>query len=407
MQSHQPSLDTPVDEQPETLQPAYWSGVFAMSLCVFALIASEFMPVSLLTPIASAFTVSEGLVGQGIAISGALAVITSLFIPVIAGGLDRKYLLLGMTALMGVSGAVIALSGNYFTYMLGRALIGVVVGGFWSMSAAAAMRLVSAHKVPRALAIFNGGNALALIVAAPLGAYLGAVMGWRGAFFCLVPLSVIAFAWQWRSLPLMPAEPSAHKGNPALQVIGLLSRRHVFIGSLAVGTFFMGQFVLYTYLRPFLESALGASVQTISTILLIMGAAGFVGTSLVNRVLAKSVNNTLVVIPVLMALVAVLIISMQGAFIPVVILLAIWGFIATAAPVGWWAWLTHNLPNDAEAGGGLLVAVIQLSIALGSTLGGLLFDMSGYVPTFAVSAAILTVAAALAYAAARSLKRAI
>lgn len=31
---------------------AYWSGVLAMTLCVFVLIASEFMPVSLLTPIA-------------------------------------------------------------------------------------------------------------------------------------------------------------------------------------------------------------------------------------------------------------------------------------------------------------------------------------------------------------------
>jgi predicted MFS family arabinose efflux permease len=287
--------------------------------------------------------------------------------------------------------------------MLGRILIGVVVGGFWSMSAAAAMRLVPAHKVPRALAIFNGGNALAMIIAAPLGAYLGAVMGWRGAFFCLVPLSVVTFVWQWRSLPLMPVTPSANKGNPALQVVGLLARRYVLIGSLAVGTFFMGQFTLYTYVRPFLESALAADVQTVSSVLLVIGIAGFVGTSLVNRVLSISVNKTLIVIPILMAVIALLIVSLQSALLPVAILLALWGFIATAAPVGWWAWLTNNLPNDAEAGGGLMVAVIQLSIALGSTLGGLLFDTSGYVITFTVSAAILLFAAALAYVAAKSL----
>ena len=201
----------------------------------------------------------------------------------------------------------------------------------------------------------------------------------------------------------MPVESSVKKGNPALQVIGLLARRYVLVGSLAVGTFFMGQFALYTYLRPFLETAVGASVETVSTILLIIGAAGFVGTSLVNRVLAKSVNNTLIVIPALMSLLAMLIISMQGALVPVVVLLALWGFIATAAPVGWWAWLTNNLPDDAEAGGGLMVAVIQLSIALGSTLGGLLFDMSGYAITFTVSAAILLFASALAYVAAKTL----
>lgn len=67
--------------------------------------------------------------------------------------------------------------------MVGRALIGVVVGGFWSMSAATAMRLVPEQDVPRALAIFNSGNALATVVAAPLGSYLGSIVGWRGAFF--------------------------------------------------------------------------------------------------------------------------------------------------------------------------------------------------------------------------------
>ncbi|MGQ4565621.1 MFS transporter, partial [Acinetobacter baumannii] len=91
-------------------QPAYWSGIFAMTLCVFVLIASEFMPVSLLTPIARDLDVTEGLAGQGIAISGALAVLTSLTLSTLAGNVNRKYLLLGMTILMAVSGLVIALA---------------------------------------------------------------------------------------------------------------------------------------------------------------------------------------------------------------------------------------------------------------------------------------------------------
>eukprot|EP00456_Euglypha_rotunda_P034564 TRINITY_DN26659_c0_g2_i1.p1 TRINITY_DN26659_c0_g2~~TRINITY_DN26659_c0_g2_i1.p1 ORF type:complete len:196 (-),score=48.73 TRINITY_DN26659_c0_g2_i1:10-597(-) len=175
-----------------------------MTLCVFALIASEFMPVSLLTPMAADFRVSEGLAGYGIAISGAFAVLTSLSVSKMAGGMNRKTLLLSLTVLMALSGIVIALAPNYQTYLAGRALIGVVVGGFWSMSTATAMRLVPSTQVPRALAIFNGGNALATVVAAPLGSYLGSVMGWRGAFFCLVPVAGIALAWQWRCLPAMP-----------------------------------------------------------------------------------------------------------------------------------------------------------------------------------------------------------
>lgn len=172
-----------------------------MTLCVFVLIASEFMPVSLLTPITRDLGVTEGLAGQGIAISGAQAVLTSLTLSTLAGKMNRKFLLLGMTVLMAVSGLIIALASSYLMYMVGRAMIGVAIGGFWSMSAATAIRLVPQHQVTRALAIFNAGNALATVVAAPLGSYLGATVGWRGAFLCLVPIAVVAFIWQWVMLP--------------------------------------------------------------------------------------------------------------------------------------------------------------------------------------------------------------
>ncbi|MFX5756853.1 MFS transporter, partial [Acinetobacter baumannii] len=79
---------------------AHWGGVFAMTLTAFALVASEFMPVSLLTPIAQDLGVSEGLAGQAISVSGAFAVLTSLSIARLAGQLPRKTLLLWLTALM-------------------------------------------------------------------------------------------------------------------------------------------------------------------------------------------------------------------------------------------------------------------------------------------------------------------
>jgi predicted MFS family arabinose efflux permease len=90
-------------------------------------------------------------------------------------------------------------------------------------------------------------------------------------------------------------------------------------------------------------------------------------------------------------------IAFGGQAAAVVALLGFWGLISTAAPVGWWAWVPPTFPKDAEAGGGLMVAVIQLSIALGSTVGGLLFDGSGFRSTFAASAVMLLVAAMLVW----------
>lgn len=378
---------------------AHWGGVFAMTLCIFALIASEFMPVSLLTPIADGLRVSEGLAGYGIAISGAFAVLTSLSITALAGTLNRKTLLLALTGLMGISGLVIGLAPNYMTYMIGRALIGMVIGGFWSLSAAVAMRLVPAEKVPRAFAIFNGGNALATVVAAPLGAWLGSVVGWRGTFFCLVPVALVTLAWQWTSLPSMQAKPrTAGSAN----VFRLFKNPRVTFGMAAAGVFFMGQFALYTYVRPFLETVTRVGVDTLSLILLVIGIGGLVGTLLIGTFLKTGLYRTLVVIPLLMAVIALTLIVFGGWAAAAAALLAAWGLVATAAPVGWWSWLARTLPQDAEAGGGLMVAVIQVSIALGSTLGGMLFDGSGYRATFIASAALLLVAAVLTFLTSRA-----
>jgi len=372
-----------------------------MTLCVFVLIASEFMPVSLLTPIAGDLGVTEGLAGQGIAISGALAVLTSLSLSHIAGNMNRKTLLLGMTVLMAASGLIIAFASSYLVYMAGRALIGIAIGGFWSMSAATAIRLVPQHQVARALAIFNGGNALATVVAAPLGSYLGATIGWRGAFLCLVPVAIAAFIWQWYSLPDM-------KGNNRQTSRGTVFRLFrlpvVSVGLLACGLFFMGQFALFTYVRPFLETVTHVSASGLSLILLTIGVAGFVGTLIVALFLNARFYLTLMAIPLLMAAIAGLLILTGHSVWIVALLLGFWGLLATAAPTGWWTWIARTLPDDAEAGGGLMVAVIQLSIALGSTAGGMVFDNFGWQSTFAMSGILLLSAVVLTWFTSRKSK---
>ncbi len=147
-----PTLATTAVERP------LWSTVYAMGLCSFALIASEFLPVSLLSPIAADLHLTEGQAGQAISISGVFALLTSLSVIALAGCLDRKHVLLGLTTLLMVSGVLVALAPSYAALMAGRALLGFAIGGFWSMLAANAMRLVPANTVITAFAVINGGQ---------------------------------------------------------------------------------------------------------------------------------------------------------------------------------------------------------------------------------------------------------
>jgi predicted MFS family arabinose efflux permease len=370
----------------KTTQPmAAWSAVFALTLCASTLVASEWMPVSLLTPMADSLYLTEGQAGQAISVSGLFAIPTSLFISASTRGIDRRYVLLWLTGLMLVSGVVVAFAPNYPVFMIGRALVGMAIGGFWSMSAATMIRIVPGKDVPRALAVLNGGNALATTIAAPLGSFLGQYIGWRGAFFCVVPIAALTLLWQFVTLPKMPSQKRAS----AAAAFKVLRRPEVPYGMLAAALFFLGQFALFTYLRPFFETVTRVDVTTISALLLVMGVAGLIGTSLIGFVIRQRLYASLVFMPFAMAVMAVALTVFGSSLSATAALMFLWGFIGTAAPVGWWTWLSKALPDDAEAGGGLMVAVVQLAVTTGAAGGGVLFDSSGYRATFLFSAVIL------------------
>uniref|UniRef100_A0A0S4TU48 Transcription regulatory protein OpdE n=1 Tax=Ralstonia solanacearum TaxID=305 RepID=A0A0S4TU48_RALSL len=149
---------------------------------------------------------------------------------------------------------------------------------------------------------------------------------------------------------------------------------------LAVGIDFMGQLTLFTYVRPFLETVTRVDATTLSLTLLVIGIAGFIGTTLVGTVLKRGLYQTLISIPILMAIIAGALVLFGSKIAVVAALLGVWGLVA------WWNWIARTFPKNAEAGGGLMVAIVQLAIALGSTVGGLLLDKSGYQSTFMASA---------------------
>lgn len=386
---------------PADVPVAAWGAVFSLALCVAVLIASEFMPVALLSPIATDLGVTEGHAGQAISISGFFAVVTSLFVAGLTRRIDRRVVVTSFSLFLIASGTVVTFAPNYPVLMIGRAMLGVAIGGFWSMSAAVVMRLVPEDAVPKGLAMLNAGNAIAATISAPLGSFLGNIIGWRGAFFAVVPLALLALVWQWISLPLLPPKRNDGPSN----VFRLLTRPQVAVSMASMMLLFMGQFALFTYLRPFLETVTDVSIPVLSLLLLLMGLAGVAGTYWVSHLLQKRLFSILVAIPLIMAVIAIGLIAFGSSVATTAVLLFAWGLFGTAAPVGWGTWLTRTMPDDAESGGGLQVATIQLAITSGASIGGILFDSAGWRITFLLAAVLLAGSSLLALAAQRETLR--
>ena len=365
-----------------------WSAVGSMSLCVALLIASEFMPVSLLTPIAHDLHATEGMAGQAISISGLFAVGMSLLIATIAGRFDRRYVLMALTAIMLTSLVLIAEAPNFLVLMAARALLGLVIGGFWSLATATVMRLVPSESVPKALGIVYTGNAIATAFAAPMGSYLGGIIGWRGVFWALVPIAVATLIWQWISLPALPPQVA----NPVSKIFALLRRRNVVFAMLGVMLTFAGAFAIFTYLRPFLEIYTHVTVPQLSLLLLGLGLAGFAGTYGASALLRHHLYLLIMALPLLLAAVTVALLAVRFHIWAVAPAMIAWGAINSAIPVCWSNWLAKGISDEPESGGGLMVGAIQLSIMLGGAFGGLLLDHISVAATFIGGTALLLLA---------------
>lgn len=361
-----------------------------MAMCVALLIASEFMPVSLLTPIAADLHTTQGMAGQAISVSGLFAVLTSLLIATVASRFDRRHVLMALTGIMLASLVLIASATNFAVFMAARALLGITVGGFWALSTATIMRLVPEPAVPKALGLLFMGNAVAAAFAAPIGSYLGALIGWRGVFWALAPFVIANLIWQWISLPSMAPQAA----TPVSKVLGLLKRRHVAFAMFGIMLTFAGAFSSFTYFRPFLENTTGVTVTQLSVLLLCLGSAGFLGTWAASMSIGRHLYALLRWLPLALGATTLTMLFVGHWLWAVGVLMVAWGTLNSAIPVCWSTWLSKGVADDPESGGGLMVAAIQLAIMVGGGLGGWLLDGVSITATF-VGSAVLLVAASV------------
>jgi len=387
-----------LDQSTEMRDKPAWGAVFSLALGVFGLVTAEFLPASLLTPMAASLGVTEGMAGQAVTITAAVAMVTSLLIATITKRIDRRLVLMAFSVLLIIANLLVAYAPVLVVVLIGRVLLGIAIGGFWTLSAATAMRLVPEALVPRALSIMFSGVSLATIAAAPLGSYFGALIGWRHVFLLAVALGVLALVWQWATLPKMPPRGASHLRT----LIDVLQRPGMAQGMLCCTLVFTGHFAFFTYLRPFIEGVTAVGVNGLSGILLGFGVANFLGTSLAGLLLERNLRMTLLLMPLSMALIGLCLVLFAPSMLTHFVLVSLWGMAFGGVPVAWTTWITRTVPDQAESGGGLIVAAVQLAITFGAAAGGLIFDLSGAKGVFVASSLVLLLATAIIAAAFRT-----
>ncbi|MBE1491148.1 MFS transporter [Plantactinospora soyae] len=366
-----------------------WAAVVGIALGAFALVVTEFLPVGLLPDMTREFGVSEGTAGLAITATALLGAIAAPLTTIVIGRLDRRTVLLSLTGLLVVAGAISAFAQHFAVLIAGRVLLGVAVGGFWAVSLAAAARLVPHDRVHTASSLVLGGISVGAVVSVPAASFISAHYDWRIAYGAATALAVVVFLIQLVLLPRIPM----HRAVVAGHFRQLLAMPKVRAILLTVVLIVGGHYAGYTFVTPYLEQLTGLQTNSLSILLLVYGVVTVVGT-FIGGVLAARHRHRAVLITTGVFLLSMTIVAAfaHDAVVTTPAVLA-WALAIGMAPVCTQLWLYANTTRFVEAAQAMNTGVFQLSIALGSLLGAVTVDLISLHSSMWLGAAALALAA--------------
>jgi predicted MFS family arabinose efflux permease len=365
------TVTTPVSVDGSATSASQWLSVIAVAVSAFAFVTAEFLPVGLLPQIAHDLSVSTGVAGLMVTTPAVMAAIFAPALIVGAGRMDRRYVFLLLTAVLLIANVVCAVAPGFAVMLVGRALLGAALGGFWTLATAAAPRLVQGKDAAKATATILTGVTLATVVGVPLGTFIASFASWRMAFAATAVLVALALLAQ---ALLVPSLPSA-SGLRLADFRTLLGRPRTRLSMVMVALVFGAHFSTYTYIAPLLEHDF--SLSAITLLLFGFGLIGFFSNAFTSMAVADHLKKA----------VAAMILLLLGAMSSMLLLehspigetagMLLWGIAFGALPLCFSVWIQRDTTELPEAGSAMFVSVIQVAIAVGSAVGGTIVDRAG------------------------------
>lgn len=351
----------------EKMKLQEWLPLIGMTFSAFIFNTSEFMPIGLLTDIASDFGVTEASAGMIISVYAWVVMLLSLPLMLLASKVGFKKLLLGTLTLFGICQLLSVLSVNYWMLMFARIGVACTHAIFWSIASPLAVRVVSEAHRSLALSMIATGTSIAMIAGMPIGRMIGLLVGWRMTFLCVAVAAFGVLIYQFFVFPkVRNADPFSLHELPAL-----LKNKALVSEYLLTLLLVTGYYTAYSYIEPFLAQVGGLSESAVTETLTLFGAAGLIGSFLYAKFYSR--HPFPFIRAVLLGITAVLFLLLPAAVSQpaIVLLCAVFGVAVTAFGVVFQGETIHCAPESASAVAmSIYSGIFNLGIGCGTFFGG-------------------------------------
>lgn len=366
-----PALKSTVSRPSGGDHPLPILALLLMAFSGFIIIMTETLPAGLLPLLATEFEVSDGSAGQLITAYALGTVLAAIPTIAMTRGVSRKPLLVVGLAGFFVANTLMAFAPTLAIALVVRFIAGAFSGLIWGMLAGYARRIVAPDQAGRALAIAMAGTPLALSVGTPLGAWLGATVGWRWSFVSVSVLTVLVMLLVMARVPNAPGQRSGTR----LALRGVLVIPGVAVVLSVVFAWMLAHNLLYTYIAPYLD---GARVQVRPDVaLFVFGVAALVGIWITGALVDTSLRRLTLVSTGAFVMAGALLLVASSSLPMTVGAVILWGVAFGGSATQLQTAIGDAAGESVDVANAMLTTAFNLAIFGGGAVGALLVDGSG------------------------------
>ena len=345
-----------------------WLPLVGLTFAVFVFNTSEFMPIGLLTDIATDLNISEARAGLLISVYAWVVAIMSLPLMIMVSKMELKRLLLSIIALFVVSHVASAFAEGYYTLMLSRIGVACAHSIFWSIAPPLAVRTVPDGKRALGLSAIATGSSVAMVVGLPLGRVVGLYVGWRMTFLSIAIISALIFVFILVVFPKLQS-----RGKFAFKELPALLHNRVLLGVFIMSVLFAtAHYTGYSYIEPFLGKVAAIATATETLVLVLIGGSGRFGSIAYSKSKMSSRRRFMLAVTLGPALCMLLLQAAATGMACILAVCILWGAMATAFNIAFQDNTIRFAPENATSiGMSIFSGIFNLGIGSGAYIGGL------------------------------------
>lgn len=372
--------------------------ILALAMSAFAIGMTEFISVGLLPLIKDSFNTTISLAGLTVSLYAVGVTIGAPLLTPLTNKIKRKHLLIGIMLIFIIANTLAAFSTTFSMLLAMRVLSALMHGVFMSIATAIASDLVSPDKRSSAIAMMFTGLTVATITGVPLGTWIGQQFGWEASF---ITIAIIGFLSLVINIISVPNDLNEYEQASMLEQLTVFKNKSLMMVYLITALGYGGTFVVYTYLTTLLTDTLHYSDDAVVIFLVIYGVMVAIGNTLGGKLTNNRPMQVLIGIFLIQAIVLLIVgvtVSHQILGTIAILIMGLFAFMNVPG-LQLIVVLFAERKNKATTNfaSSLNIASFNISITLGSVIGGYVLNHFSITMTPYFGFAMVLIASAMMY----------